>query len=99
MKKKLQKEASLLKEALKDLEKELKHLRSSKKELEKKTEAVSGKLGVTQDQEIRLRNEISRLMRQEVNLTQQKTSLKDKLLATKKKMEKIHSIEHELREV
>ena len=90
---------NLLKEALQDLEKELKALQNAKGRLDNQSERVSGDISMTQAQEIELRTKISNFMKKEALLVKKKTLLKDRIIALDKKIEKVSSIERELKEV
>ena len=90
---------NLLKEALQDLEKELKTLQNAKGRLDNQSERVSGDISMTQAQEIELRTKISNFMKKEALLVKKKTLLKDRIIALDKKIEKVSSIERELKEV
>ena len=92
-------EVNLLKDALKDLDKELRNLRSARSQLQKKLDLVSGELGSTQNHEINLRNKISELMKKEAALSKKKSDAKDKLASFDQRIEKMKSIERDLREV
>ena len=98
-KKGVSKEEDLLKDALTDLDRELRSLRASRRQLELLMEDVSGKLGYTQEREIALRNKISELMKQETVLEGKKSSCKDKLNNVLKRIEKVRTIETQLKEV
>ncbi|MBI2666010.1 hypothetical protein HYX13_00195 [Candidatus Woesearchaeota archaeon] len=90
---------NLLKDALVDLEKELRSLRASRRELEGEMEELTGKLGFTQSKEIALRNKISELMKNETQLEEKRSSLKDKFNEVLKRIEKVRTIEAQLKEV
>ena len=89
----------LLREALKDLERELRNLRSSRLALETKSKGIGASLGSAQNKEIILRNQISELMKKEAALEKKKTQTKDQLGELNNKIEKVKSIERELKEV
>lgn len=91
-------EHNLLKEVLNDLNKELRLLRSSRNKLEMKSTEYSEELGKTQTTEIKLRNQISELMRKEAELTKKKTEVKDKILTLSKKIDKVASISRQVKE-
>ncbi len=95
----VKKEHNLLKAALVDLENQLTKLRSSKRGQEKKLDSVADKIIKVQDMEVRLREAISRLMKTESNLDKEKENCKDKLTVLRRKIEKIRSIQNDLKEV
>ena len=97
--KEIETEKDLLAEALIDLNKELNKLRSAKKRLENKTRNVSSELDNTQSLEVSLRNKISELMRIESQLVKKKASTRDKMTSLDRKIEKVKSVERELRDV
>ncbi len=95
----MHKERTLLDAALRDLNRELASLRNSRKKLETKMAELSNNLGSTQNKEINLRTEISELMKKEANLTKKKTSTKDQLVDIDQKIEKVRSIQVNLKNV
>src|SRR3989344_2431621 len=98
-KKWLQKDRALLGGALRDLNRELQGLRSARKRLELKMANFSTQLGDTQDKEIGLRNKISELMKKEAALTKKKATTKDKLGNVDQKIEKVRTIQAELKNI
>lgn len=92
-------ERGLLTQALRDLNNELKVLQKSRRFLERKMEKFTGNLGVTQQQEIKLRNEISSLMKKEHEIIKNIAGTKDRFQSVGKRIEKIKGIERELKEV
>ena len=98
-KKWLQKDRELLGGALRDLNRELQSLRNARKKLELDMADFSSQLGNTQDKEISLRNKISELMKKEAAITKKKAIAKDKLALVDQKMEKVRSIQAELKNV
>ncbi len=98
-KKWLQKERDLLDDVLRDLNDELRSLRSARKKLESNMAKCSTQLGATQNQEISLRNKITDLMKKEAALTKKKTTAKDKLVDLDQKIEKVRTIQNELKNV
>ena len=59
----------------------------------------STQLGDTQDKEIGLRNKISELMKKEAALTKKKATTKDKLGNVDQKIEKVRTIQAELKNI
>lgn len=98
-KKVMQKERDLLDDALRDLNRELQSLRSARKKLELKMAGFSTQLGTTQNQEFSLRNKISALMKKEADLTKKKTTAKDRLVDLSHKIDKVKTIQNELKNV
>lgn len=98
-KKVMQKERVLLDDALRDLNRELQSLRSARKKLESNMAGFSTQLGATQNQEFSLRNKISGLMKKEAALTKKKTTTKDKLVDLNHKIDKVRTIQNELKNV
>ena len=97
--KKLRNERNIMRDALRDLQKELKTLRSSKIRLEREMAEKSVKLEGVQDQVIRLREIISLAMRKEAILIKKVESAKNKIDLVDKKIEKVKSIERDLKDV
>ncbi|MDP3733808.1 MAG: hypothetical protein Q8R37_01135 [Nanoarchaeota archaeon] len=97
--KQMKSEKDLLKGALHDLDKELRSLRSSKRHFENRSQDVSSELDSTQNREVNLRNQISELMKKEALLIKRKNSIKDKMNTLDKRIEKVRTIERELRDV
>lgn len=95
----IKKEHNLLKAALGDLENQLEKLRGSKRIQEKKLNYLADRISKVQDMEVRLREAISRLMKTGSNLDKEKEICRDKLTILKKKIEKIRSIQNDLKEV
>ena len=95
----LQKERDLLDDALQDLNDELRSLSSARKKLESKMTDFSTRLGATQNQEMSLRDKITDLMKKEAALTKKKTTTKDKLVDLDQKIEKVRTIQNELKNV
>ena len=98
-KKVMQKERNLLDDALRDLNRELQSLRRARKKLELKMTGFSTQLGATQNQEFSLRNKISGLIKKEAALNKQKTTAKDKLVDLNHKIDKVKTIQNELKYV
>ncbi len=98
-KKWLKKDRELLGGALKDLNHELQGLRNARKRLELKMADYSSELGNTQDREISLRNKISELMKREAAITKKKTTAKDKIALMDQKIEKVKTIQTELKNI
>lgn len=94
-----EREKDLLKLALRDLDKELKTLRDSKNILTKDLGSFSRELGTTQSKEIELRNKISNLMKEETVLVKKRAETKDKITELNKKIEKVTTVERELKSV
>jgi len=95
----MHKERALLDAALRDLNRELSGLRSSRKKLENKMAELSDNLGSTQTKEISLRTQISDLMKKETTLTKKKSTAKDKIADIDQKIEKVRSIQADLKSV
>ncbi|MEK6939827.1 MAG: hypothetical protein AABX31_03800 [Nanoarchaeota archaeon] len=95
----MHKERALLDAALRDLNRELSGLRSSRRKLETKMAELSDNLGSTQNKEIALRTQISDLMKKETNLTKKKSLAKDKMADIDQKIEKVRSIQADLKSV
>jgi len=95
----MHKERALLDAALRDLNRELSGLRSSRRKLENKMAELSDNLGSTQTKEISLRSQISELMKKETNLIKKKTTAKDKMVDIDQKIEKVRSIQADLKSV
>lgn len=98
-KKWLRKDRELLGGALKDLNNELQGLRNARKRLELKMASYSSELGNTQEKEISLRNKISELMKKEAAVTKKKTTAKDKIAIMDQKIEKVKTIQAELKNI
>lgn len=98
-KKWLRKDRELLGGALKDLNNELQGLRNARKRLELKMASYSSELGNTQEKEISLRNKISELMKREAAVTKKKTTAKDKIALMDQKIEKVKTIQAELKNI
>lgn len=97
--KKLKKQRDMLKAALKDLNSELRSLRFSKRKLEEKLKTDAGKLDFVKGQELKLRNLISLSMKKEEALTKKKSRTKDQLAGLNEKIDKVKSVERELKDV
>ena len=98
-KQKIKKEKDLLQDALQDLENELKSLRVTRSQMERKVKSASLELGSTQRQELEMQNKINTLKRKENLLLKKSGSTKEKLEAVSKKIEKIKTIERQLKEM
>ncbi len=97
--KELKNQRDMLRAALKDLDSELRSLRASKRELEEKLKNDSGKLDFVKGQELKLRNLISLSMKKEDLLTKKKNRTKDCLVEINEKIDKVRSVERELKDV
>ncbi len=95
----MHKERALLDAALRDLNRELSGLRNSRRKLEEKMAEFSDNLGSTQSKEISLRTQISDLMKKETVLTKKKSTAKDKIADIDQKIEKVRSIQADLKTV
>lgn len=98
-KKAMKSEKDLLRGALQELDKELRSLRSSRRHFENRSQDVSTQLDSTQNREVNLRNQISELMKKETILVKKKNSIKDKMNNLDTRIEKVKTIERELRDV
>ena len=97
--KKIRKEEDLLRGALEDLEEEISSLRSVRSQMEKKIKSASRELGTTQRQELEMQNKINTLKSKENDLVKKTASTKEKLDAISQKIEKVKSIERQLKEM
>ena len=88
----------LFKDVLRDLDAELHALRSRRRRLEARLAEFSNALGSTQNKEIELRDKISALMKKETLLMKRRSTAKDEVMEVTKKIEKVSSIERQLRE-
>ncbi|HLC89265.1 MAG TPA: hypothetical protein VJG49_04485 [Candidatus Nanoarchaeia archaeon] len=88
-----------LNEALRDLNAELKVLLRNKKRLEQSGQEVAGRMAEMQTEELQLRAEISKLMRNLSVLDKKKGALKDKMSDVDKQIEKVKVIRREMEDV
>ena len=89
----------LLGEALADLERELRELLSSKRSLDQRLVSVSLELEKVQAKKIRLQTQIATSLEKEGSLTKKKAATKDRVTALEQKIQKVKSIERDLKEV
>ncbi|MFH1641957.1 MAG: hypothetical protein ABIC04_03585 [Nanoarchaeota archaeon] len=86
-------------ETLDSLDKELEELSKRKKKLEKKIADIRKDMVNTQNQESKLRNEISALVAQEGTINVRREGVEDRLTKLKAKMAEVAKIKDELRKL
>ncbi|MCR4368875.1 MAG: hypothetical protein NUV67_03135 [archaeon] len=83
---------SLLREALGDIAKELNQLRVEKQELESTLDNVAGDISSTQNKEVQLKEQLSKLGSVENALTLKRTRVRKKLESVKTKIQKVRDL-------
>lgn len=91
--------SDLLDDALVDLGKELRDLNSSHRMLEQRFGVTSSELERVQAKKVRLQTQIASSLEKETSLTKKRAATKDKLMALDQKIQKVKSIQRELKEV
>ncbi len=89
----------LLDDALVDLKRELHELNSSRRTLEQRFGATSSDLEKVQAKKVRLQTQIGSALEKETSLMKKKSITKDKMMALDQKIQKVKSIQRELKEV
>jgi len=97
--KKIAKQKNLLKDALADLEEELQELLESKRKLDLQLLSLTKELRQAQNKEIKLQEQISSVKQKQTLFSEKKIATKEKMDLIEKKIEKVKSIEQELKEV
>ena len=87
---------SVLSEALRDIAKELSQMRSEKHELEASLDGVVMSLTSTQNQEVRMKDQLRRLSSAENELNLKRARLRKKLEATKSKIQKVRQLSSQM---
>ncbi|MFH1255975.1 MAG: hypothetical protein V1494_01650 [Candidatus Diapherotrites archaeon] len=90
---------SLLSEALKDIEAELERLRLEKISTERGLQSVAGTISSTQDQQVELKNKVTKLVAKEEELSLKRNRLKEQIDKVKDKITKVTQLEAEMEEI
>ena len=90
---------SLLSEALKDIEGELERLRLEKIATERGLQSIAGSISSTQEQEVELKNKVTKLVAKEEELNLKRSRLKEQIDKVKDKISKVTQLEAEMGEI
>lgn len=90
---------NMLDDALSDLGKELRDLHSSRRTLNQLFVAASSELEKVQARKVKWQTQIATASEKETKLMKKKAAAKDKMMALDQKIQKVKSIERELKEV